>query len=93
MAEAPQPEPDAPEISVSVAALAVSFAFRSRGQDGLVEIFRRVGAEDVQRMLSQPDLWVSFAEVRAVIDAAASICDELDIGYQLGEEAARVMFD
>lgn len=81
------------EITATVGSLAVSYVFRARGHDGLIELFHRVDAEHLQRMLAHPDLRISYAEAMAPVDAAGAICDETDIGYRLGEEAARVMYE
>lgn len=82
-----------PSIKATVSSLAVSLVLRARGPEGVKEIFKRVGLERIRPLLAEPDLWISYEETMAAVEAAASICDEDDIGYQLGEEAARIMFE
>jgi len=74
-----------------MAALAISFTLRVAGTEGLAEILRRIGVERAEQVVNQSDLWISYDETRAATDAAADICREPDIGYRLGEEAARVL--
>lgn len=81
------------QIAATVAALAVSYALRSRGQTAVMQLAARVGAERMATLVGQPDLWIDYDEAMAVVTATAEICDEDDIGYRIGEEAARFMYD
>ncbi len=81
------------QITANVATLAISYVGRARGPDGVRVILERAGIERMLALLADPGLWIDYAEAMAVVELAASICAEDDIGYRLGEETARVLFE
>lgn len=82
---------DGAEVTGRLGAIAMSHVFRARGTEGILAVLARVVPELAGPMIDQPDLWITYADLMAVVHAAADVCDEPDIGYRLGEELARVL--
>src|SRR5881227_989708 len=81
--------PAAGQISCSMASTLVRHARAQAGEDAVQEILRQSGVEYSTTYLDDPTNWIWQTEAIALLEAAAEVLNDPDIGLHVGQQTVR----